>query len=32
MTDNATLLVPADNGHSGVSTLDQLAHIPEEAI
>ena len=32
MIDDATVPVPIDNGHSRVSTLDQLADIPEEEI
>jgi integrase/recombinase XerD len=32
MTQDATLPVPIDNGHGRVSTLDQLADIPEEEI
>lgn len=32
MIDNATLPVPIDNGGGRVSTLDQLAEIPEEEI
>jgi hypothetical protein len=32
MTQDATLPVPIDNGNGRVSTLDQLAEIPEEEI
>jgi hypothetical protein len=32
MNDDATVPVAIDNGHGRVSTLDQLADIPEEEI